>query len=153
MSKGVYPRSSPTERFEAMFMPEPNSGCWLWTAGLDKYGYGKFKINYRTIAAHRMSYILRYGEIPADVSVLHSCDLRCCVNPEHLWLGTPDDNSKDMVRKDRQAKHEKNGRAKLTEENVNNIRLDRTSLHKDIAAKYGVTRGMISHIKRGVSWI
>jgi len=79
--------------------------CWEWTAGCDTYGYGEITIggeNGRNMRAHRISYELLFGEIPDKLFVLHHCDNRACVNFEHLFLGTNQDNVDDMVNKGRQ---------------------------------------------------
>jgi hypothetical protein len=83
--------------------------------------------------------------------VCHSCDNPKCCNPDHLFLGTPADNSADSVGKKRNAKGERNGRSKLTQEQVNEIRL-MSGLHREIAEKYGVTRSMITLIKNYSNW-
>jgi len=82
--------------------------CWLWTAGRsggwgqNRYGsIGKGRRGQGSILAHRLSWILHFGEIPEGLSVLHKCDNTLCVNPEHLFLGTPKDNMQDMVKKGR----------------------------------------------------
>lgn len=80
-------------------------GCWLWTASVrGQHGYGGFKGKDRQEMAHRQSYLMFIGEIPAGVQVCHRCDTPLCVNPKHLFLGSQKDNQEDMVRKERQCK-------------------------------------------------
>jgi hypothetical protein len=74
--------------------------CWLWKGALSQ-GYGIFKIDKKTISAHRFSYQIHKGEIPEGVFVCHSCDIRNCVNPNHLFLGSPKDNWQDGFDKGR----------------------------------------------------
>ena len=83
--------------------------CWLWSAGTDKFGYGKFKAKGKTIRAHRYSYVLFNGPIPNGLFVCHECDVTGCVNPQHLWLGPPSSNTRDMVSKNRHGAHMKPG--------------------------------------------
>lgn len=89
------------ELIESRSIPEPNSGCWLWEKSLDRGGYGVIRPDYVLLRAHRLSYEIYNGVADERLYVLHRCDVRCCVNPEHLFLGTHADNMQDMVRKGR----------------------------------------------------
>ncbi|MHB8742598.1 MAG: HNH endonuclease signature motif containing protein [Sulfuricaulis sp.] len=87
---------------------EKSDGCWLWRGAIIPKGYGYFHVGGRlgqNLGAHRVSWRITNGEIPKGMFVLHKCDVRNCVRPEHLWLGTAMDNTKDMVAKGRQPKH------------------------------------------------
>lgn len=100
-------------RFFRYAFPEPNTGCWLWGASLKEGkcgGYGQLKVNGKEVTAHRVSYMIHKGPIPKGLYVLHTCDVRSCVNPDHLFLGTQKDNIHDMMKKGR-ANHP--GRQKL----------------------------------------
>ncbi len=101
------------ERFMSHVEPEPSSGCWLWTGAVDRYGYGRLKVvsdidDRRVVArAHRIAWVIRFGSIPVGLCVLHHCDNPPCVNPDHLFLGTQGDNSRDKARKGRGLKSKK----------------------------------------------
>ena len=138
------------ERFESKFLPEPNSGCWLWVGGLTDIGYGGFWVNGRTLGAHRVSYELYIGPI-GDKKVLHKCDNRCCVNPNHLFLGTSQDNSNDMVEKNRQARGESCGNSKLTKKDVEKIRQSDLSSRK-LAEMFDISKTNILDIKNNKIW-
>ena len=73
--------------------------CWEWTAGQNSDGYGNFNFPNKTKSAHRVAWILTYGPIPMGICVLHSCDNPSCCNPEHLFLGTNQDNMNDLAEK------------------------------------------------------
>ena len=75
--------------------------CWLWNGALTSSGYGSIGINGKRISAHRFSYETFIGEIPEGMFVCHSCDVKICVNPEHLWVGTQYENMSDMWKKGR----------------------------------------------------
>ena len=133
--------------------------CWNWTAskirGYGQMSKGKNKSPYR---AHRLSWMINRGEIKDNLHVLHHCDNPSCVNPNHLFLGTQQDNMKDMVSKNRQQRvsAEKATGSKLTWKNVNSIRSEYENggvSMKDLAIKYGVWRATISSVLRNKSWI
>src|SRR3990167_7548460 len=91
------------ERFEKKYIPVPESGCWLWTGSTFFGGYGQIWDSERKVkeGAHRVSWKLHKGPILDGFYVLHRCDVPCCVNPDHLFLGTLTDNQNDCVRKGR----------------------------------------------------
>jgi hypothetical protein len=84
------------DRFYKFFKPQ-GPDCWIWDGATTKNGYGQFRYNDKTEYAHRVSYIINYGPISDDLLVLHRCDVKRCVNPKHLYLGTHTDNMKDRV--------------------------------------------------------
>lgn len=83
---------SPSERFVEKYIPEPNSGCWLWSAAVSSHGYGVFYDGERLRPAHRMSYELFVGPIPDALQIDHLCRVRSCVNPAHLEPVTQQEN-------------------------------------------------------------
>jgi len=80
---------------------EDDNGCWIWQLGLDNWGYGMSRINGKQDKAHRVAYRAFIDEIPAGKSVLHMCDVRACVNPDHLYCGTQKDNMRDAIERGR----------------------------------------------------
>jgi hypothetical protein len=106
--RGPYKIVDPRVRFEAKFEPEPNSGCYLWLGPINNNGYGMFGYGrvfdhtYSMKSSHRVAWELYIGPIPEGLQVLHKCDVRICVNPTHLFLGTSQDNHDDMWYKNRQ---------------------------------------------------
>lgn len=101
----LLPRSAtPAERFERFYQPIPFSGCWIWIGplvGIDGYGYGVIVVNKKRVRAHRFSWEMVHGPIPAKGWILHKCDVTACVNPDHLYVGTPLDNFLDTVSRKR----------------------------------------------------
>lgn len=80
-----------------------DNGCWLWKGSVGSNGYGKINNKGQHLSAHRASYTVFKGAIPKGKHVCHSCDIRTCVNPDHLWIGTQRDNIQDMIEKGRKA--------------------------------------------------
>jgi hypothetical protein len=107
----VGPSTIPTsERFLALTIPEPNSGCLLWLGTVSKTsGYGNYALKKYRTSAHRASYILFKGEIPDGTEVCHTCDVKLCVNPDHLFIGSRMDNQQDMADKGRGLVSRKHG--------------------------------------------
>lgn len=143
------------KKLEEKAIPEPNSGCLLWTGAISGKGYGGLSYRGRQLRAHRAAYEVAHGPIPKGMLVCHKCDVRLCVNPDHLFLGSDAENVRDMHAKGRArpagAKGEKHGKAKLTSPEVMAIRADRRA-HSTIARIYGITRSYVSNLKRGVNW-
>jgi len=131
-----------------------DGGCWLWTGCKSNRGYGLLTRRRKVFRSHRISYELTYGKIPSGLYVLHTCDVPSCVNPDHLFLGTQKDNMRDMALKGRSTLGEKNPKAKLTLNQVCEIReLAKSGKNrKEIADSFGVTPMNISSIVSGVSW-
>jgi hypothetical protein len=124
------------------------TGCLLWQGRLTK-GYGRVQ----GVAAHRAAYMAANGPIPAGMFVCHRCDVRNCVNPDHLFLGTAADNNADMIAKGRNvvSRGERVGTSKLTPEAVLAIRESRVGTMK-LATQYGVDPGTISNIRNHKQW-
>ena len=139
-------------------------GCWEWTRSTVPSGYGQVylgKKNNKPIHSrcHRTAWELVNGPIPNGLCVLHACDNRLCVNPEHLWLGTIGDNTRDMCRKGRAVRvvfrGGSHGMAKLTAKQVRNIRSSYANgrvTQTELAARYGVSNQLISTIVTWKTW-
>jgi hypothetical protein len=132
--------------------------CWNWLFSTDGSGYGHFSFFDKMYKAHQVSYKLTNGEIPIGMCVLHKCDNPLCCNPEHLWLGTQQENIEDMVQKNRnnKPKGSLNGRAKLNEILVSEIRYKYKTediLQKELAIEYNVAVVTIARIIENRAWI
>lgn len=124
--------------------------CWEWRGYVHSGGYGRISFFRRSYEAHRVAYALTKGD-PLGQCVCHRCDNPTCVNPAHLFLGTRDDNNQDMVRKDRHARGEKHGAARLTADDVRAIRAS-TATAVSLAPKYGISDRMVGKIRKREAW-
>lgn len=129
----------------------PQGDCWEWAKGRVQQGYGRLSVGRSEVRAHRFSYELAYGPIPEGMMVCHRCDNPPCCNPEHLFLGTALENNQDKAEKDRTLYGEDHHKAKLKDEDIIAIRNDPRS-HRQMAAVYGVTHGLIGMIRRREIW-
>mgnify|MGYP003575162333 CR=1 FL=1 len=161
-------------RLDAKSAPVPFSGCRLWYGASVPFGYGVISIQGRQRYAHRAAWEAQHGPIPEGKFVLHRCDTPACINPDHLFLGTLQDNTQDMLAKGRCragapkgdrnpmrlhkgiAAGERNGSAKLTPEQVAQIRARYqrgVTRQVDIARDFGIKQPQVSSILRGESWV
>ena len=142
------------ERFDSKYIVN-ESGCWIWTGAPSKHNYGQIQINGRSLQAANVGYTLYKGEIPKGMSVCHKCDVTMCVNPDHLFLGTRADNSRDMVLKNRSCFGERHPKAKLRTEFIPIIREAYTHgfTLKSIADYYKVRHTTIHRILKGQIWL
>lgn len=115
---------------------------------------GRIKIAYKTYFAHRFAWIITNGPIPPNKFVCHKCDNPPCVQPSHLFLGSPRDNSENCIIKGRSAKGTKNSSAKLTEDMVKEIRqrVANGESRQSIAPDYNVSKGTVGYIILGTHW-
>ena len=132
--------------------------CWIWLGAINN-GYGEVWRRVKKVRkrkrAHRLSYELFKGSIPDGLCVCHKCDVRLCVNPDHLFLGTTAENTADMVAKNRQAKGERNAHSKLTESDVRAIRKSYADGEADtveLAQRYSVSDVLVSMVVRKKIW-
>jgi hypothetical protein len=150
------------ERFWLKVEKDANDrGCWEWRASTESTGYGQVHINGSDTQSHRYSWKVHNGD-PGEQWVLHKCDNRLCVNPDHLYLGDASDNMDDMWERSgrdepeppvKDPQGESNGRSKLTENDVREIRRrwpDETQ--QDLADEFGLKQASVSQIVRRENW-
>lgn len=128
--------------------------CWLWAAYINPTGYGQITTGGKPQLAHRVAWVVENGEIPEGLNVLHKCDVRACVNPSHLFLGSHADNSADMVSKGRT--RPVNGSrvwsSKLSDSDVMAILGAKDASTIDLATRFGVAKATIINIRAGRRW-
>lgn len=139
------------------------AGCWEWQSGVDKDGYGKFSVSLprangkqqqKHVRAHRLALLLTGRDVPAGALVLHECDNPRCCNPAHLTVGTQRRNRRDAAARGRTARGERHPQAKVTAEDVVEIR--RRALlgvpTKLIASRFGLSKVQVRHIVTRRNW-
>lgn len=127
--------------------------CMLWTGHVMKNGYGQIKLHRVVSLVHRVAWeIENRREVPSGLDVCHTCDVRNCINPSHLFIGTRKDNMQDALRKGRTTRGAKHGCHKLCRRDVRWIRKNSTVKHSILADKLGVSRRLVSMIAQGKRW-
>jgi hypothetical protein len=136
----------------------PN-GCWVWTASRKEKGYGQYLLGKKMHRAHRLAWTLMGRELPArPLELAHSCDNRLCVNPDHLFVATHDENMADCKAKGRHVFGERSIHAKLTEDQVRYIRANyrKTNARRGngtaIAKLLGISKGIVHAVGQGRTW-
>lgn len=138
------------------YVHKQDDGCWIWTGSRNVGGYGRFRVpNDREYRTHQLAWLLSVKDlyIPTGFDICHKCDVRACCNPAHVYLGTRTDNMQDCARRKRFPCRagEQNIKAKLTQEQVREIRGTRTPLA--VAARtFHVSLSLVSQIRRGKIW-
>ncbi len=145
-------KSTLAERLALCSKRDPATGCLMWTAGT-KGGYGRIFWGCRYWTAHRIAWMLKFGQIPEGKNVCHKCDTPPCIEVEHLFVGTQPENIADMIAKgrDRKAHGEAHYKAKLTDKQIQAIRADTRTI-SEIAFAYGVSKSLVGMIRQRVIW-
>lgn len=146
------PKPKPlADRFKGKWIVDPDSGCWLWTGATIGGKYGAIKEDRQKLGAHIASWRLHKGEVPTGMLVCHHCDTPLCVNPDHLFLATHQENVSDCVSKKRHAFGERNSWSKLKQVHVDFIRSSAFSI-ASLANLLGVSTKTIRRVRAGETW-
>lgn len=132
-------------------VPMPWSGCWIWMGSTTHDGYGHLPFRGKYMGAHRASYLAFVGPIPAGQDVCHACDVKLCINPAHLFLGSREENMQDWTRKTGGKRGERHHRAKLTAFDVLAIRAD-TRSRQIVAEAFAIRPKHVDSIRAGRRW-
>ena len=129
--------------------------CWLWTGGRQTSGYGAIFTGSNNSRAHRISWVIHRGPIPKGMYVLHHCDVKLCIRPDHLFIGDADTNAIDARDKHRHSHGSKHGMASITEADVYtiwNYLASGNFTQRNIARRFGISPSAISDIIAGRTW-
>ena len=149
--RGKVKRRSLADRFWEKV--KKGRGCWLWQASFFRDGYGQIRDGRTNRRAHRVAWKLTNGLVPDGLHVLHHCDDPACCNPRHLFLGTAQDNMADKCTKNREARGEKQGLARLTEKKVRQLRrLEGTITRRQLAEKFDISYPTVGDVLRRRTW-
>lgn len=157
MRRAGYEMKYRPNAFDEMYdrVTKTESGCWLWTNDA-VHGYGAIRIGRRTFRAHKVSWERNFGPVPDGMYVCHKCDVPACINPQHLFLGTPLDNTRDRMAKKRcnTPRGSRSGSAVLNEDDVREIKRLVASgrTRNSLAREYGVAPCSIYGIFNGKLW-
>lgn len=153
--KNRMPKRNLEDRFWEKVDRRGPDDCWPWLGHRSGDWYGRVYSNGKQIGAHRVSYLIHNGELPKGAFICHTCDNPGCVNPKHLYAGTPATNVKDMDQRGRRVTNTVRGEdhplAKLTPEKVRAIRASKLPARK-IAAEFGVSPSLIDNIRARRTW-
>jgi hypothetical protein len=136
------------KRFRYKYDVIQTTNCWIWNGSFKSDGYGQQWVDGKWIKAHRLSWFLKYG-VWSEQCICHKCDNPSCVNPDHLFEGTHQDNMTDMVNKGRSSNGFKNGQSFLTNSEIHSMKVDYKSgsfSQKDLASKYQCSRSHVCNI-------
>lgn len=145
------------ERFWAKVDKTPGHGpdgdCWIWKGSTRSRGYALCTMNGKLVGAHKVSYLINKGEVPEGLCVLHKCDVRSCVRPDHLWLGTVAENNADKIAKGRARNlvGSEHPSSKITEAQAVMI-LNDPRKYQDIADEHGISIPLVGNIKNRRAW-
>lgn len=143
------------KRFWSKVCKEDTNECWMWIGCVNGSGYGSFKTSYKSNMAHRFSWELVNGKIPNGLEILHKCDNRLCVNPNHMDIGTSKDNMRDMINKGRSGVGDKNSMSKYTELDV--LRIKKAykkgiSTYESVGKLFGISWGHVRQLVLCTRW-